>query len=142
MLDDGPGIGPGAEEQLDETMIEEIEKARKGIVMGEQVMVALLGDGERQRPLRPEQAEKFHEHLERLIVAVNDAGEVRRRKFQERVLSELYELIAPRRAVADPRPVLEHAFEMPQHGEVIEPPGFGLKIAQERLGHGLYLSHD
>ena len=61
MLGDRPGIRPGAEEQLDEPMVEQVEKTRKGLVLGEEVMIALLGQRERQRPLRAEQAEIFDE---------------------------------------------------------------------------------
>src|ERR1700676_2525426 len=123
MLNDRPRIRPGAKEQLDETMIEDVEKARKGVVLGEQIVIGLLGGGERQRALRAEQAEIFHEHPERPVVALRDAGKVRGGKLHERVLPELDEFLAPRRAVADARPVLKHAFELPQPWEVIEPPG-------------------
>ena len=134
MLDDRPRIRPGAKEQLNETMIEDVEKARKRVILREHVVIGFLGGRKRQRALRTEQAEKFDEDLERLVVALHDAGEVRGRKIHEGILPELDELVAPRRAVADARPILERALELPQHGEIIEPPRLGFEIAQK--GHG------
>ena len=63
MLRDRPGIRPGAKEQLNKAMIENVEKARERVVLCEQVVIGLLGGRQRQRALRPEQAEKFHENL-------------------------------------------------------------------------------
>ena len=120
VLDDRPGIRPGAKEQLNETMIENVEKARKGIVVGEHVVIGLLGGREGERALRSEQTKVFDEDLERLVVALLDTGKVRGRKIHERVLAEQDELVAPCRAVADAGPILVRALEMPQHREVIE----------------------
>jgi len=63
MLRDRPRIRPGTKEQLDEPVVEYIEKSRKGLIPREQVVIGLLGDRERQRTLRSKQAEEFDNTL-------------------------------------------------------------------------------
>ena len=100
MLGDRPGIRPGAKEQFDKAVIEEIEKARKGIVLGKKIMIAFLGGASGRAPCGPEQAEKLDEYLERLVVAVNHPGEVRGREIHIRILPELTN--SSRRAALSP----------------------------------------
>ena len=134
MLRDRTGIRPRSKEQLNKTMIEDVEKARKCVVLGEHIVIGLFGGRQRQRALRPQKPEIFDEHFERLVVALHHAREVRGGKIHERILPELDEIFAARRAVADARTIRECALEMTQHGEIIEPPRLRFEIAQE--GHG------
>ena len=55
-------------------------------------------------------------------------------EFHKGILAETDELVARRRAVADPRLVLERPFEVPQQREIIEPPGFSFEIPEEVHG--------
>ena len=70
MLRDRPGIRPGPKEQLNEAVIEQIEKARKRVVSGKRVVIGFFGGRQRQRALRSEQAEILDENLERRFFVV------------------------------------------------------------------------
>src|SRR6195256_3534789 len=78
VLRDRARIRPRTEEQLKKTVIEDVEEARERVVVGEVVMISLLGHRQRQRALRSEQSHILDEDLERLVllVAVFHAGEV------------------------------------------------------------------
>src|SRR5690349_10734741 len=76
VLRDRARVGPRTEEQLDKAVIENIEKARKRVVLSEGVVVGLLGSRERQRALRPQQPHVLDEEPQRLVVDVFDAGEI------------------------------------------------------------------
>ena len=94
----------------------------------ERPRVGLLGRGERQRALRPEQPEEFHEQAQPALAVALGLAEVRGREVEERVLAEHDELLAPRGAVADARLVAMAALEPPQHGEEVEAPGLVLEL--------------
>src|SRR5689334_23225447 len=117
MLDDGPGIRPGTKEELDETMIEDVEKTRECVISRQHIVVGLFGRGKRQSTLRPEQTEIFDEYLDGLIVALLDARQVGRWKIHERVLPKLDDFFAPGCAVSNARAIPVLALKMPQHGE-------------------------
>ena len=61
VLGNRPHISPGAEEQLEEAVVEQVEKARQGVVVGAQILVGLVGQREGQRSLGTAQAEELHE---------------------------------------------------------------------------------
>ena len=132
VLRNRPGVRPGAKEQLNEAVIEQVEKARERVVLGEYVVIGFFGGRQRQRALRPEQAEISDENLERFVLpSCSDPRKVGGGKFHERILPEPDELLAQSRAVSDPWPVLERSFELPQHREIIEPPGLSFEVSQK-----------
>ena len=59
-------------------MIEDVEEAGESIVVGEEVMIGLLGGRERQGALRPEHSHILDEDLERLglVVGLLHTGKV------------------------------------------------------------------
>src|SRR5882724_4964947 len=133
VLCDRARIRPGTKEQLKKAVIEDVKEARESVVVGEDVMIGFLGRRQRQRALGAEQSHIFDKDLQRLVfvVAVFHAGEVRRRKLHERVLPKKNQFVAQRRAFADARLVVMDAFEMPQHGEIVEPPWLGFQLVHE-----------
>src|SRR5262249_38999535 len=129
-------------EQLDETVIENVEKARESVVVGEDVMIGFLRRRKRQCALRSEQPHIFDKDLEGLVFAVLDAGKVGSRKLHERILSKKDEFLAQRRAFADARLAFMKAFEMPQHGEIVEAPRLRFQIAQQARRYLARLAHN
>src|SRR5262249_42499383 len=108
---------------------------RKSIILGEHEVMGFLGGRERQRTLRSEQAKKFDEKLQRLVVPLYGAGKIGGRKIHVGILPELNVLLPARCAVTGARGVLVHALEMAQHREIIDPPRLSLEIAQEGHSH-------
>ena len=131
-LHDGTRIGPGAEEQLDEAIVEEIEEMDEGRILGLHEGIGFLRQMTGQRPLRAEQAEKGRDDMrairrrlrsrERLgarkrpVPARRDLAQRRAGKghpcllaegdrdlFRERLRAQAHDLVAPRGAVADAR---------------------------------------
>ena len=128
VLRDRPRIRPGAEEQLQEAVVQDVEEARERVVAVERPGVRLLG--RRRAAARP--AARAARGTSR--TAGSGPGrrgsallDVRGREVEERVLAEHHVLLAPRGAVADARLLLEAPLEAPQHGEEVEPPGLGLE---------------
>jgi hypothetical protein len=122
MLADWPGIRPGAEEQLQEAMIEDVEKARKRVVAHQVPVVRLLGRRQRQRALRPEQPEEFHEHAEPARGLALELAQIRGREIHVGILAEHDIFVAARRAVTDARPIGVAALQAPHHRVEVEPP--------------------
>ena len=70
VLRNGAGICPGPKEQLNEAVVEQIEKARERVVPGEYVVIGFFSGRQWQGALRPEQAEVSDENLQRCVIAV------------------------------------------------------------------------
>src|SRR5690348_7265239 len=76
ILRDRARVGPRTKKQLNEAVIENVEKARERVVLGEGVVIRFLGGRKRKRALRAEQSHIFDEEPQRLVVDVFDAGEI------------------------------------------------------------------
>jgi len=112
-------------------VIQDVEEARKGVVAHQVPGIGFLGRRQRQRALRPEQAEKFHDQLEP-AVANDGALEVGRRELEIGILPEIDIFLAPRRALADPGALRVRALELAQHMVEIEAPGLGGELLEQR----------
>src|SRR3954467_2130151 len=130
MLSNRPGVGPGAKEQLQEASVQKIEKTREGIIPHQPPAETFIGDGKRQRALRSQQAQKFHQYPEPAVVFL-DGSEVGGGKLQIRGLAELDILLASRGAITDPRSLRIGALQLAQRIEEIEAPGLSLHLVDQ-----------
>ena len=64
------GIRPGPKEQLNEAVVEQIEKPRERVVPGEYVVIGFFSGRQWQGALRPEQAEVSDENFQRRVVVL------------------------------------------------------------------------
>ncbi|MGY4292929.1 hypothetical protein ACVWXN_001024 [Bradyrhizobium sp. i1.4.4] len=131
MLSDRPRIGPGAKEELQKASVEQIEKAREGVIPHQPPTEALVGGGKRQRALRPQETEKFDEYPEPATHVV-DGRKVGGGELQIRHLAEVDILLAACSAVTDPRSIRVGALELAQRIKEIEPPGLRLHLVDQR----------
>src|SRR5262245_22388177 len=123
VLHDRAGIGPGAEEQLQETMIEHVEEAGEGFVPVQGPPIRFFGGRQRERPLRPQQSQELGVNADLPALRRLDARQVGGREIHERILAEQDEVLAQRAAVADPRPIPKGTLEPAHDHEEVEPPG-------------------
>src|SRR5215510_1877348 len=123
VLHDRAGIGPGAEEQLQETMIEHVEEAGEGFVPVQGPPIRFFGGRQRERSLRPQQSEELGVNADLPALRRLDARQVGGREIHERILAEQDEVLAQRAAVTDPRPIPKGTLEPAHHHEEVEPPG-------------------
>ena len=93
-------IGPGAEEELQEAVVEEVEEPREGVV-ARQPTVGLLSGRERQRALRSEESQETHKELEAPILAPLGRLQRRGREGEIGILPERHDVVARRGAIAD-----------------------------------------
>ena len=120
VMGDRPRIRPGAEEELQEAVGEDVGEAREGRVAAVRPQIGLDGGVERQRALRPEEAEEARVELRDLPDAVSsNFDDVGGRKFDERVLPEIDDVLGDDRAVADARLLRRRALQLAQRREEI-----------------------
>jgi hypothetical protein len=107
---------------LNKTVIEDVEEAWKCVVVGEDIVIGLLGRRKWQRSLGTQHSHVFDEDLEWLVLGFLDPGKVRSREFHERVLPEKDELVTQACTVPNAREVFVETFKMPQYREIVESP--------------------
>jgi len=107
VLTDRPRVRPSTKEQLQESMIEDVEKTRKGIVVHQVPGMHFFGRRQRKRALRTQQSEKFDQDLISPIRLALEPAQVRGREVHIGVLPQpdvfVAQRCAPRRCAGDPK---------------------------------------
>src|SRR5207248_45359 len=111
MLRDRARIGPGTKEELQEASVEEIEKAREGVITHQPPTEAFIGGGDWQRALWPQKPEKFDEYPDPAGMVV-DRREVRGGELEIGHLAEVDIFVATSGTVTNPRPIRVGALEL------------------------------
>ena len=125
-------IGPRTEEQLQESVVEQVEEARERVVPHQHPFHAFLGRREREGALRTEHAEEFDVDAQASAVRDGHARQIGSRKLHVGILAEVDVILAHCGAVADPRLVGIGALELAHHGKEIEAPGLLLHLVDQR----------
>ncbi|CAM5628687.1 hypothetical protein RLIN73S_02319 [Rhodanobacter lindaniclasticus] len=125
------GIGPAAVEQAHHAMVENVgERTEGGIPRVDLAVHRVLGQVQRQRPVRAEQAEEQAAHARRPattagLVAVHGS----RREGQRGRLAETHEVVAGLGRLTQPRAQRKRALQPPDRLEELE----GLGVVAQRV---------
>src|SRR5690606_2958364 len=111
----GLSICPRAIEQAREAMMEDVrEAAERGIAVIQLAAMRVLGQMQRQRPVRSEHAEEIRREIARSTdIPGLEAGDARRGEAHRRLLPEANRLVHGTRSRADARLVRVQALELP-----------------------------
>ena len=132
-------LGPGAVEEREQSVVEDVEKMRERAVGVVQLAVARhLGQVQRHRPLRSEQAEEAHRKTRRQPGAQLHRMQRRRREVERRRLRQPQRLLARTQRMAGAWPLAAQRVDTTQQREEVERRRVGAHTS-EQLGEGLFV---
>jgi hypothetical protein len=129
-------LRPRAVEQRQQPVVEHVEKAlQRGIAALAQALAHVLGQVQRHRPLRPEQAEEVHAQPRHATLAA-EAGQGGRGKAQLRLLPQAQRLLHRPHRAAEARRLGRQVLHAAQQREEVVRMRRRLQRVEQRLQRG------